>query len=405
MPDKSIVDQLSRLRSEFEEELHRSLLFWIRRMQDPVNNGFYGRIDGCNKLHPQADKAVILNTRILWTFSHIANFYPDQGYQEMAERAYNYLLQHFDDVDNGGVFWMVDQKGKPVNKRKQIYAQAFAIYAFSEYYALTRDEESLKKAIDIFQLIEKHSFDKDQNGYLEAFTESWEEIDDLRLSEKDANEKKTMNTHLHVLEAYTNLYRVWPNVILKKQLNNLIELFLTQFVQDKAHFGLFFNENWQLKSSEISYGHDIEGSWLLCEAAEVLDDNNLIEKCRANALSMVAAVLAKGVDHDGAILNEADEHGITDSDKHWWPQAEALVGFMNAFQINREQKYINALEANWTFIKNHLLDYENGEWHWKVDKSGKIQPTEDKAGPWKCPYHNSRAMMELIRRIYTFIEC
>ncbi|UII19262.1 AGE family epimerase/isomerase [Fulvivirga ligni] len=405
MPDKSKVDQLSKLRSEFEEELHRSLLFWIRRMQDPVNNGFYGRIDGCNKLHPQADKAVILNTRILWTFSHIANFYPDHGYQEMAERAYSYLLQHFDDVDNGGVFWMVDQKGKPVNKRKQIYAQTFAIYAFSEYYALTRDEESLKKAIDIFQLIEKHSFDQDQNGYLEAFTESWEEIDDLRLSEKDANEKKTMNTHLHVLEAYTNLYRVWPNEILKKQLNNLTELFLAQFVQDNAHFGLFFNENWQLKSSEISYGHDIEGSWLLCEAAEVLDYNNLIEKCRANALSMVEAVLVKGVDHDGAILNEADEHGITDSDKHWWPQAEALVGFMNAFQINREQKYINALVANWTFIKKHLLDYENGEWHWKVDKSGKIQLDEDKAGPWKCPYHNSRAMMELIRRIDTLIEC
>ncbi|UII25316.1 AGE family epimerase/isomerase [Fulvivirga maritima] len=393
---------LKKAKPEFEAEMHRSLQFWIRRMQDPVNGGFYGRIDGLNQLYPKADKSVILNTRILWTFSHIARYTSNKNYHEMALRAYDYIIKHFIDKNFGGVYWMVDYKGEPVNKRKQVYAQAFAIYALSEYYLCSKDEKSLQYAKDIFRHIEHYSFDAIKNGYMEAFTEEWEEIDDLRLSEKDANEKKTMNTHLHVMEAYTNLYRVWPDEELQRQLRNLLLVFFDKFINSRAHFQLFFDENWNRKSAEISFGHDIEGSWLLCEAAEVLDDKIFIEKARAIAIKMTDAVIKEGLDSDGALMNEADEHGITDSDKHWWPQAEALVGFMNAWEIKPEPKYVDALKNNWQFINKTLLDQENGEWYWRSNKIGTIITSEDKAGPWKCPYHNNRAMMELIRRIDHF---
>ncbi|MBL3655775.1 AGE family epimerase/isomerase [Fulvivirga sp. 2943] len=399
MQDADTLFWLKEAKPEFEAEMHRSLSFWVQRMKDTVNDGFYGRIDGLNQLYPKADKSVILNTRILWTFSHIARYTSNKTYHEMARRAYDYIINHFIDKNFGGVYWMVDYKGQPLNRRKQLYAQAFAIYALSEYYLCSKDEKSLDWAKDIFRHIEHYSFDALKNGYMEACTEQWGEIDDLRLSEKDANEKKTMNTHLHVLEAYTNLYRVWQDEELARQLRNLLLLFFERFINYNGHLELFFDENWNLKSSEISFGHDIECSWLLCEAAEVLNDKIFIEKARGTAVKMVDAVMKEGVHTDGALMNKVDNNGIMDSDKHWWPQAEALVGFINAWEINPDPKYIEALKNNWKFIKKTLLDKEDGEWHWRSNKIGTIIKSEDKAGPWKCPYHNNRAMMELIRRI------
>ncbi len=374
------------------------LSYWMNRMVDERHGGFLGRIDGNDQGHPNADKGVILNTRILWTFSAAYNQLKEPEYLRMASRAYAYLIEFFVDQELGGVYWMLDMKGNVKDTKKQIYALAFAIYALAEYHKASQDKEALEQAISLFELIEKHSFDAAKNGYMEAYDRNWNLLQDLRLSDKDANEVKTMNTHLHVMEAYTTLYEVWPDKVLKTQLRNLIEVFLDRFIDPSGHFHLFFDENWQLKSHHFSYGHDIEGGWLLVRAAEVLTVDELLKRANQAALLLTDGAL-KGMDTDGGLMNEGDSLKVEDTDKHWWPQAEALIGLQNAYEISRKEEYLRLRDLSWQFIHTHILDVECGEWHWMVHKDGQVNRNEDKAGPWKCPYHNGRAMLELMTRI------
>lgn len=367
-------------------------------MTDHENGGYYGRIDGEGVLHKEADKAIILNTRILWTYSIAYLELKNPKYLDAAERAYSYIKKYFIDEENGGVYWMVDSLGKVVDSKKQVYAQAFAIYAFSEYYKISNNKDALMLAIELFNLIEDNSLDEIYGGYLEAFDKNWNLLEDLRLSEKDKNEAKTMNTHLHILEAYTNLYSVWPDEKLQVSLASLIELFLEKFVNENGHFLLFFDEKWNLKSDEISYGHDIEGGWLLHEAAQVLGEEKILKKAEDAAILMTRAAL-KGLDEDGGLMNEGNAEGVHDKDKHWWPQAEALVGLVNAAKISGDERYLAVAKQIWKFIQNHLIDEEQGEWYWMLKADGTISKAEDKAGPWKCPYHNGRAMIEMVRRL------
>lgn len=384
--------------NSFKETLTKNILsFWVDKMVDDECGGFYGRMDGENLLHPDADKGIILNTRLLWTFSTVYRTYPEAVYKRMADRAYQYLLDYFIDQENGGVYWMIDRNGQVVDTKKQVYSQAFMIYALSEYHLAFGEEKSLDLAKDIYHLIDKYSFDQKENGYLEAFDREWKLLDDLRLSDKDANEAKTMNTHLHVLEAYTNLYRVWKDDGLMSQLENLIRLFLDNFLDSSGHLHLFFDEQWNLKSEEYSYGHDIEAGWLIHEAAEVLGDNKIIMEAERAAILLTDGAL-EGIDADGGLMNHGDSSGVKDMDKHWWPQAEALVGLVNAYSISRDSKYLEWARKSWAFIQEFLVD-PTGEWHWMVNRSGQVNLNEDKAGPWKGPYHNSRAMLELIKKL------
>jgi mannobiose 2-epimerase len=283
--------------------------------------------------------------------------------------------------------------------KKQIYAQAFAIYGLSEYYRITGDESCLDKAIELFRLIEKYSFDNRRGGYFEAFSMEWGKIDDLRLSDRDANEKKTMNTHLHVLEAYTNLYRIWKDEFLKKQLHNLIKNFTTKIVNRETYnLNMFFDEDWNDKSVVVSYGHNIESSWLINEAATVLGDSLISEKIKNVCLKIVEAS-KQGLRPDGSMVYEKiflDGH--IDTDRHWWVQSEAVVGFLNAFLVTGTTEYLNISLASWKFIRENLIDVRNGEWYWSVNNNLQPNLKEDKAGFWKCPYHNSRMCLEIIER-------
>jgi cellobiose epimerase len=388
------------LRGEFRNELASNILpYWIHSMVDNEQGGFYGRRDGYDHLESQADKGVILNTRILWTFSQAADVLDDPSFKKIADRAYQYIVRYFIDPEFRGVYWMVDYKGNPVATKKQIDAQAFTIYAFVEYFRATGRKQSLELAIDLFHLIENYSFDKGENGYLEAFDREWNLPEDIRLSDKETNEKKTMNTHLHILEAYTNLYRAWRDPFLAKQLKNLIVIFREKIINKTNHFNLSFDEHWNVRSHEISFGHDIQGSWLLFEAAKVLGDKMLVDEIKVICLAMVDETLKVGIDADGSVMNEGDEYGLSDTDKHWWPQAEALVGLVNAWQLSADDKFLEAAIKNWRFIQDKLIDHEKGEWHWRVSRGGIVCREEDKAGPWKCPYHNGRAMLELMRRL------
>ncbi|WP_428330420.1 AGE family epimerase/isomerase [Mucilaginibacter sp.] len=392
--------KLDILKTELSDELNNIMRFWADITPDEVNSGFYGKIDNDNQATANAPKGSVLNARILWSFAAAYNHTGDENYLNVATRAYEYINAHFIDAEQGGVYWSVDYKGNALDTKKQVYAIAFTIYALSEFYSASGIMAAKQKAVDLYRLLVEKSYDHVKTGYFEAFTKNWQPIDDLRLSAKDANEKKTMNTHLHVLEGYINLFRIWPDQGLKQQIETLLNNFFDHFIdQQTNHLSLFFDEDWKSKSDLISYGHDIEATWLLLEAAEAIGDAYMIEKIKQISIPIANATI-KGLDTDGGLWYEyepAEDHLI--KEKHWWVQAEAMVGFFNTWQIAGDEKYLDIAIKNWDFVKHKILDKTKGEWFWGIEGDGGLMENQDKAGLWKCPYHNSRACMEIIKRI------
>jgi len=393
------LQQLDQYKKELQNELSGLLNFWQQNTLDNEFGGFYGKLDNFNNVFPGAPKGSVLNSRILWTFSAAYNLTENMDYLNTAQRAFGYIVDHFIDKKNGGVYWSVNDKGDPLDTKKQIYALAFAIYGMSEFYQCNKNQQAKELAIGLYNHIVEHSYDSINGGYIEALSTDWKEINDLRLSKKDANEKKSMNTHLHVLEGFANLYRIWPNKVLNKKINELIHIFLDHIIDKKTnHLILFFDEEWNVKSDIISYGHDIEAAWLIQEAAEVIGDKELLEKIKIKSLKLANAA-TEGLDKDGGLWYEYDaseNHLI--KEKHSWPQAESMIGFFNAWQISGDNSYLQKSVNSWRFAQEHILDKVNGEWFWGVTENYSVMK-EDKVGIWKCPYHNGRACIELIRRI------
>lgn len=389
------------MKTEMQDVLQKNILrFWLDKMVDQEHGGFYGRIDGHEHLHADAEKGAILNARILWAFSAAYRVLGDKTYLEAASRAKHYIIDHFIDPEYGGVYWSLDCNGKPLDTKKQFYAIGFAIYGMSEYARATGDAEALKVAIDLYRCIEEHALDREYNGYIEAMTRDWQPIADMRLSELDANYPKSQNTHLHIIEPYTNLYRVWKSDELKASLHNLIDIFTDRILNPETHhLDLFFDMDWKRGAGALeSYGHDIECSWLIHEAALVLGDAEVLKKVEP-IVEMVAKASEKGLNADGSMVHEANlDTGYVDSDLHWWVQAEAVVGFFNIYQYFGDESALQKAQHCWTYIKENLIDNENGEWHWSRRKDGTLNLDDDKAGFWKCPYHNSRMCLEIIER-------
>ncbi|HTQ64423.1 MAG TPA: AGE family epimerase/isomerase [Puia sp.] len=389
---------LKKYRKELTQELSNILNYWMQYSPDSVNGGFYGSIDNNNHPDPEAPKGIVLNSRILWTFSAAYNQTNDGKYLQFAESAFHYIVDYFVDRQFGGVYWTVDHKGEKLNDRKQIYGLAFCIYGLSEYFKATEDQDAYQLAIKLYWLIEYYAYDQAHKGYLEAFTREWKNISDMRLSEKDANEKKSMNTHLHIAEAYANLYQVWPDKKLKQQIENLLEVFAHHIIDDASHhLHLFFDENWNVKSNIISYGHDIEAAWLLQEIAEVIHHPGWMMAMRTMGIKIADAVV-EGLDEKGG-LNYESNNGMLIKQKHWWPQAEAMIGFFNAYQLTEDEKYLQQSLKSWEFTGKYIKDHQNGEWFWGVHEDHSLMEGYEKAGLWKCPYHNARACMFIIRRI------
>jgi mannobiose 2-epimerase len=392
--------ELQRLASEVKVDLVENILpFWSGKMIDSRNGGFYGRMDGYNKIYPEAEKGGILNARILWTFSSAFRVLKDSSYLNTATYSFNYILDKFIDRENGGTFRSVTAKGVHSDTRKQTYSQAFFIYALAEYYLATGDQEAIKEAENIFYCLEKYCFDVENNGYFEVYSRDWKKTDDLLIGEKSTDDRKTMNTHLHLLEAYTNLYRAWPDKIVAGRLKNMISLFLDKIIDpETGHLIVFMNERWVPTSAVHSYGHDIEASWLLQEAAEVLGDKRIISKVEKMVIPIVNAAM-EGVQPDGSIVTEKDvENGLLNTNRAWWPQAETVVGLVNAFELTGDTVYLNKAIRCWEYIDKNLVDHQEGEWFNSVSPSGEINKRGDKAGFWKCPYHNGRMGIEIIRR-------
>lgn len=389
-PDEILVDETSM-------DLRENILpFWIKYAPDPAD-GFYGGIrnDGTPMQH--AERGVVLNARILWTFSTAYRLLNDQVYKEIADRAQQYFIQYFIDPEYGGSYWSVAADGTPANTEKQTYGIAFGIYGLAEHYRAMENQESLKQAIALYEALEKYVFDPLNGGYIESFTREWQMPERYGYDGKGLA-VKTMNTHLHMLEAYTGLYRVWKDEGLKKQLRGLIDIFTEKIIdQQRWHERLFLTMDWKNLEEIDSYGHDVELSWLLYEAAEVLGDEKVIEQIEHIALKLVDTQMKEGWTEEGAMLYERDKGEIKGS-LDWWPQAESVVAFYNAWQISNDPKYLDAAYKTWNWIKDHLIDYEYGEWYRGMTMDGIVQKNRPKADMWKCPYHNSRMGFELYNR-------
>ena len=392
---------LKTYQSEVNQELENILNFWINHSFDNKNGGFIGKMDINGQVDFDAPKGLVLNARILWTFAAAYKKTQNQVHLATTQRALD-ALKPFKDEQFGGYYWSINANNTPLpegigisslnSMRKQIYGLAFVLYGLSEFYAISGEKNVLTNCLDIFNWIEKNSFNPKNKGYLEAVDRDGSPLEDMRLSPKDKNDPLSMNTHLHILEAYSNLYKVWHDERLKKQIENLIDIFLEDIIDTQTkHLILFFNENWQSTDTTISYGHDIEAAWLVLEAAETIDYKVL--ECQKMAVDIADAVL-KGLDTEGGLDYESDR-----KERHWWVQAEALVGFLNAFELSKEAHFLEKSMLCWDFTKKYMIDYERGEWFWGYTEGGELMRNEDKIGFWKCPYHNARACMEVSSRL------
>ncbi len=387
---------LQQLQTEVIENMTTNILpYWMEKMVDDKQGGFYGRRDGFDHLEEGAPKGAILNGRLLWSFAAAYRITHRTEYLEMAVRAKRYIIDHFYDKQYGGIYWSLNADGSPLDTKKQFYAIGFAIYGLSELVRATGDEEALEYAIRLFHDIEEHSRDRLRGGYIEACTRTWGEIADMRLSKKDANEKKTMNTHLHIIEPYTNLYRVWKSAELREAIEHLMHIFF-DIMEDPIthHLGLFFDEEWHRHDAEQSFGHDIEASWLLLETALVLGNNNLTTKTLQHTRHIANAAL-QGLCTDGSMIYERHANGSYCNEKHWWVQAECLIGLIYLYHYHGVSEAAQKAIKTWNYIKHNIVDHHAGEWYWSRLADGSINHTDDKAGFWKCPYHNTRMCLEV----------
>lgn len=379
---------------------HNILQYWLDKAVDQERGGFYGRIDGHDVLHADADKGAVLHARILWAFSAAYRVLQKPEYLKAAMHAKDYLLEHFVDKEYGGVYWCVDCNGEPVDTKKQTYAIGFAIYGLSEYARATGDRQALDMAILLYHDIENHAFDSKNNGYIEALTREWEPIADMRLSDKDENGSRTMNTHLHIIEHYTNLYRVWKDAGLEQRIRNLLTIFTGRILNHKTwHLDLFFNDEWESERNIQSFGHDIEASWLLHESALVLGDKALLRTI-GPLVRRIADAADEGLQADGSMLYERWlDSGREDRQRQWWVQCENIVGHVNLYQHFGDEEALGVAVRCWAYVQKNLIDWKIGEWHWAMLDDGTLNLEDDKIGLWKCPYHNSRMCLELMERM------
>jgi mannobiose 2-epimerase len=395
------LQNLKEFVSRAHDQLHGHILpFWAGPALDLEQGGWLAWMSNDLKVDRTQPKGLIVNARILWSFSAAWRAEPQRRYEEMAKRAFEVVMSGFWDPEYGGAYWRLDGDGRVRDNSKKTYGQAFYIYALVEYFMAFGDSTALDRAKGLFELVERECHDPEFGGYWETRRRDWSETAEVRLSEKDLNEKKSMNNHLHVLEAYSSLRRVWHDPRVDERLRELIDLFARRMLDaGRGHLQHFFDERWNARSDSYTFGHDIEASWLLCEAADVLGDETLRLRVHELALHLAEAVRDEAIDTDGGLCYEGRAGTIIDRRKESWPQAEAIVGFINAFQLSGNTEFLAAARRIWEYLENHIVDREHGEWFWRINADGRPDPDLPKVSEWKGPYHGTRACLEIMRRL------
>ncbi len=392
-------------KNEFTDELKNSILaYWLDNMADSEFGGYYGFIDNSNIVKKDAAKGLVMHGRFLWTYSAAYRIFRDPVYFHAAQRALGFLEEKLKDPVYGGYFWKCTREGKSLENKKQVYGQAFVIYGLSEYVRAGGPAEAEGKAAELFTLLEEHARDHEMGGYYEALERDWSlpEGGKAALGEEDPDCVKSMNTNLHVLEAFTNLYRINKSEKVRVALSSLIAVSCEKIINKETnHLILFFDRDWKSQRNINSFGHDIEATWLIWEAITVLDDDSLRSKYKDLLVRMIDTVVDEGLDRNGGLNNEF-EAGHLDDDKHWWPQAEMMIGLLNGWEMTGNQFYLDLVAKVWQFIKTEIKA-ENGDWFWGRKADGILMRNE-KGGLWKTPYHNGRLCMEFIERTSHYIK-
>ncbi len=386
---------------ELEQELLGNIVpFWVRHAFDDESGGLTGGLthDGLRRNEP---RSTVLASRVLWTFSSVASAYPQaEGAAAAADRAFQVLLSRHADERFGGFYWSVDAHGEPVDDRKHSYANAFAVYGLTAYSRIRGAAGALSHAQTVFDLLQNHAWDGELGGYLEGCSRNWGALDDFRLSDKEPNVPKTMNTHLHVLEAWTELLRETRRPEVAGIHRQTLGILLGRMRDDRTgHFRQFFERDWTEIPADASYGHDIEAAWLLRRAAEVDGDPNLADATRQAAVGTADRVLRVALTPEGAFLYAGTPDTPKNTNVEWWAQAEAIVGFLDAFEASGEERFLEAAHRVWRFVREHVSDPVGGDWIKSQTRDLRLNPNSLRAGPWECPYHHARMCLEGIRRL------
>lgn len=379
---------------EVRENLTSCILPYWLKLKDP-KGGFYGEVSADGTVFYDAPRGVILNARLIWSFAAAYAALKDTQYLVAAVHARDWFLDHFCDHKYGGVYWSVTAEGERLDTKKQLYAQGFAIYALSELYKVTGDDEALKNAVNLYKVVESHFADTVNGGYIEALSRDFSPLEDMSLSAHDINADKTMNSHLHVLEAYSNLYQVWPDEGLKARVEALLSLTGERVMGADGHLQLYFKRDWTVLPGAVSYGHDIETSWLALEAAFALHDADVVNRVRPWA-RRVGAAGNEGLLPDGSMRYEKLPDGQYDDSRQWWVQAESVVGNLWLWKYHADAEALERAFAAWAYIREHLVDTISGEWWWAILPDGTRDLSQPKAGFWKCPYHNTRMCLQVL---------
>lgn len=389
---------MTKMREEIQNHLVKDIIPFWKNLRDDENGGYYGWVGYDLKVDKKAVKGCILNSRILWFFSNAYTMLKDESLLQEADHAFAFLKERCADRENGGIFWSIRYDGTPEDTTKHTYNQAFAIYALSSYYEASGKQEALDMAKELFYIIETKC--TDEIGYKEAFDKAFHEIENDKLSENGVIAAKTMNTLLHVFEAYTELYRVAKLPEVGEKLHWIMETFAHKVYNPELHRQeVFFDENMKSIIDLHSYGHDIETAWLIDRGVEVLGDPAMEALLSPITRDLTAQIYK--VAFDGHSLANECERGVVNTHRIWWVQAETVIGFLNGYQKDPSRKeYLQAAESEWQFIKDHVIDKRAGsEWYWEVDEDGRPYPDRPIVEPWKCPYHNGRMCMEVMKRL------
>lgn len=385
--------------ADFRRHLEEDIIPFWNKMEDNENGGFYGYADSEGNPDKNSVKGCILNSRILWFYSAAYKLLKKPELLEKAEHAFRFLTEHFYDSRYGGVFWSVKADGTPEDTTKHTYNQAFAVYALSVFYQASGKKDALNLAYNLFQLMESKC--RDSEGYFEAFSRDFSPVSNEKLSENGVDAQRTMNTLLHVLEAYTELYRADEFYAVSDAIRGILRIFKFKvYDNDKKICRVFFDKSYNSLIDLESYGHDIEASWLIDRACEVLEDKAYYSEMRPIIEGLADGALKNGIDAQNHAMNNECESGEVNAKKVWWVQAEAVTGFYNAFKNQPERaEYLTISEKVWDYIQNFVIDKKTGEWIEDISPDNSVKPHQALAHAWKCPYHNGRMCIEMIGRL------
>ena len=390
----------------YTEEIHSHLYndlipFWMN-MRDDENGGFYGFADENGVPDKESPKGGILQSRILWFFSSAYMLSKDPEVLSCADHAYRFLRDYCMDHEYGGMFWSVNADGTPCEDMKHTYCQSFALYAFSAYYRASGDPEALDLACSLYELIESKC--RDSEGYLEAFGRDFSLCENDKLSENGVMADRTMNTLLHLLESYTALLEAEYFNDVEASVLESLQIFKTHIYDpDRKICKVFFDMDYNSIIDLESYGHDIEASWLISRACDVLRDSKIKEEMMPMITGLAEGALEHGIDESDHAMNNECENGIVDSKKVWWVQAEAVTGFMNAFELTGDEEYLEASDMIWNYIRDNVIG-EHGEWIENIYEDTNQTEGQALVHQWKCPYHNGRMCIEMYSRLKSCLQ-